>query len=115
MKIALLLLLLAVASYASVTDHPVSPNSNIVCQAAAQNEAMAADGTFTTTLFATYVADTCECAFLAQLSADITCCTDETWAPVASEQAGACVCTFTAHRAIPANTFDFYACADTHI
>jgi hypothetical protein len=82
------------------------------CHEAAQAAAMGAGDQATATLTAAYVPGSCECAFLPQVGADVTCCTDETWAPAAAEPPGACVCTFTAHMAIPADTFRFFACAD---
>lgn len=112
MTLVWLLLLLAAAMCAGVTCQPALV-SNIACQAMAQAEAMAAGDACTVALAAAYAAGSCQCAFLARPDADITCCTDETWAPAAAELADACQCTFTAHQAIPANTFDLYACADT--
>ncbi len=98
----LLLLLLAAAVRAAVT-----------CQAVAQGGAMTTGGTRVVTLVAVYTPGSCQCTFLPQPNADITCCTDETWTPAAVDLVGACACTFTAHQAISANTFNFYACADT--
>ena len=112
MRVLLLLLLLAAVAWAGVACQSVL-GSAVVCQAAAQAEAMAAGDTRVVTLAPACAPGSCQCAFLAQPAADITCCTDETWAPAAAEPAEACQCTLTAHQAIPAETFDFYACADT--
>lgn len=102
MKVLLLLLLLAAAARAGIS-----------CQAAAQGGAMVAGDTRVVTVVAVYTPGSCQCTFLPQPDADITCCTDETWTPTAVDLIGACACTFTAHQTIPANTFNFYACADT--
>ena len=92
MKGIVLLFILLVASAHAV----------VLCQYGAQSAAITA-GNSQTVVFTTAYAAT-----------DITCCTDETWAPVATELPGSCRCTFTAHiPTVPANTFDFYACANT--
>lgn len=110
-KVLILLFLLAVAGCAAVQCRADDERTDVLCQAAAQGAAMAAGDARTVAFATAYVAGSCECTFLPQPGADITCCTDETWAPAAAELAEACQCTFTAHQTIPAEIFDFYACA----
>lgn len=103
MNVLLVLLLLLAAAV----------RAEVLCQSVAQSAAMAPGDTQSANFVAVYVPGSCECAFLPQPGANITCCTDETWAPVATDVVGACACLFTAHIAIPADTFNFYACANT--
>jgi len=85
--------------------------AEIACQAATQ-VALAAGGSQAVELAAAYAPGSCQCSFLPHPGANITCCTDETWAPAATDVLGACRCSFFAYLPIPAATFDFYACAD---
>ena len=113
MKIrAFFFIFLALAVAADVSCRAAAA-ADVLCSSAAQDAAMSAGQTATVTPTASFAAGSCQCSFLPRPGANITCCTDETWAPAAAELAEACQCTFTAHQAIPAETFDFYACADT--
>ena len=108
---AFLFIFLALAAAADVSCRAAAA-ADVLCSSAAQDAARSAGQTATVTLTASFAAGSCQCSFLPRPGANITCCTDETWAPAATEGAGTCACAFAAHQTIPANTFDFYACAD---
>lgn len=111
--VAVIFVLLAAAACAGVVCQPSVQSDAILCQSALQSAAMSVGETQAVTFVTSYTPGSCECAFLPSPDADITCCTDETWAPVATAEADGCLCTFTSHVYVPPGTFVFYACADT--